>query len=356
MPVRGQRWRPTLEVLEDRQCPSALFPHLTIGHHGTPLLVANAAAAPDPWLPFVPLASRSDVSVYVYKQAWAPGLNRPVDLRLYVHYPPGFIPGRSDPRPALIFFHSGGWTAGDPTLWFPESLYFASRGMVTISVQYRLRAVDGGSYTDSIANAIADAKSAVRWVRKYAAALGVNPNQVAAAGDSAGGHVALATATVPGFDSEAGGPDAAISSSPNLILVAYPVADTVVDERLSPYAFLNGANLPPTLYLQGTADTWTPYDTAVRFCEKTNALAGHAVCEFVALAGAEHAFLGTARFYRPALLAMDQFLVAHGWLVGGRGDMAGIIQNAELVRRASFIQWARENGYTGNDLYPGGVW
>ena len=304
----------------------------------------------------MPVASRPGVAVYVYKRAWAPGLNQMVDLRVYIHYPPGFGPGRQAPRPALVFFHGGGWSAGDPMGWFPESLYFASLGLITISVQYRLLNVDGGATTDAVANAIADAKSAIRWVRKYAAALGVNPNAVAAGGDSAGGQLALATATVPGFDDEAGGPDATISASPDLLLVAYPVSDTVFDECLSPYAFVNGTNLPPTLYVQGTADTLTPFVTALNFCDKSNGLAGQPVCDLVAVPGAPHGFLGTPRFYRLALLAMDEFLLARGWLHGAPGFRAGTLVNAGLVKYVFYRLWSRENGYTADYFAPGGVW
>jgi acetyl esterase/lipase len=304
----------------------------------------------------VPVASGHGAQVYVYKQAWAPGLNREVDLRLYVHEPPGFEPGEQTPRPALVFFHGGGWTAGNPALWFPESLYFASRGCVTISVQYRLQSVDGGSFSEAVGNAVADAKSAIRWVRQYAALLGVNPNEVAAGGDSAGGQLALAAATVPGSDDEAGSPAAAISPAPDLLLVAYPASDTVFDERLSPYAFLSGTNLPPTLYLQGMNDTWTPLGMATSFCARANVLAGHVVCDLVAVPRAGHAFLGIPRFYRPALLAMDQFLTAHGWLSAGGLSRSEILQDAQLVHARYYLEWSRENGYRGDPSYPGGVW
>jgi acetyl esterase/lipase len=240
--------------------------------------------------------------------------------------------------------------------WFPESLHFASLGLITISVQYCQLSVDGGSTTDAVANAIADAKSAIRWVRKYAATLGVNPNEVAAGGDSAGGQLALATATVPGFDDETGGPDATISATPDLLLVAYPVADTAFDERLSPYAFVNGTNLPPTLFLQGTADTLTPFVTAMNFCDRSNALAGRTVCHLVAVPGACHGFLGTPRFYRLALLAMDEFLLANGWLHGGPGFRADTIGSARLVKYVFYRLWSCENGYTADYFDPGGVW
>ena len=46
------------------------------------------------------------------------------------------------------------------------------------------------------------AKSAVRWIRAHASDHGIDPDRLAAGGGSAGGHVAAATATVPGLDEE----------------------------------------------------------------------------------------------------------------------------------------------------------
>ena len=44
---------------------------------------------------------------------------------------------------------------------------------------------------------VQDAKSAVRWMRKNAATLGIDPDRIVAAGGSAGGHIAACTTLAP---------------------------------------------------------------------------------------------------------------------------------------------------------------
>ena len=45
-----------------------------------------------------------------------------------------------------------------------------------------------------------DAKSAIRWVRKKAALLCIDPQKIIASGGSACGHLAAATANIDAFD------------------------------------------------------------------------------------------------------------------------------------------------------------
>jgi hypothetical protein len=98
--------------------------------------------------------------------------------------------------PAVILFHGGGWFMGEPNAMYPHCIYFANRGMVAISAQYRL-SKDGNSLP---IEAVEDAKSAVRYVRSQAANLGIDPNRIAVGGASAGGHLAVCTALFDKFD------------------------------------------------------------------------------------------------------------------------------------------------------------
>ena len=92
----------------------------------------------------------------------------------------------SDQRPAMVFFHGGGWTSGGPTQFTQHSEYLATRGMVCIQVEYRLiKKGDSGPPIDCVH----DAKSAMRWVRVHAAELGIDPNRIGAGGGSAGGQL-----------------------------------------------------------------------------------------------------------------------------------------------------------------------
>src|SRR5690606_17083148 len=66
---------------------------------------------------------------------------------------------------------------------------------------------------------VIDAKAAMRWIRAHAAKLGIDPNRLAAAGGSAGGHLAAAVATLPDHDAA----DRSVSTVPNALALFNPV-------------------------------------------------------------------------------------------------------------------------------------
>src|SRR5689334_1523141 len=96
-------------------------------------------------------------------------------------------------RPAIIWVHGGSFSSGtskSPEL-VDESNYFSKEGYLNFSINYRLdpngcsAAAPTGSCLTAIRNAWHDAQAAVRYVRKNAAALGVDPNRIAIGGSSA---------------------------------------------------------------------------------------------------------------------------------------------------------------------------
>ncbi len=102
----------------------------------------------------------------------------------------------TDSRPAIIFFHGGGWNSGSIKQFYKQSQYLAEKGMVAISAEYRLKNKHGTTPNESVK----DAKSAMRWLRSHAEELGINPNMIAAGGGSAGGQIAAATGTETSID------------------------------------------------------------------------------------------------------------------------------------------------------------
>ena len=118
-------------------------------------------------------------------------------LRLYLVYPELATP--SERRPAVVFLHGGGWGAGNPDQWFPQCRYFALRGLVGVSVQYRLK-----SDTTTVAECVTDCKSAIRYLRRNAGGLGIDPEKIVVVGESAGGHLAAALGTIEGYDEPGG--------------------------------------------------------------------------------------------------------------------------------------------------------
>jgi arylsulfatase A-like enzyme/acetyl esterase/lipase len=249
-----------------------------------------------------------------------------VALQLHIFEPTS---GAKTNRPAIVFFFGGGWNNGSPVQFEQHCRHLAARGMVAITADYRVNSRHQVKPTVCLA----DAKSAVRWLRRNATRLGIDPNRIAAAGGSAGGHLAAATATVPGFDQP--GENLQISAVPNALvlfnpaLVLSPLAGVELQDfesrvgpermgtdprNLSPaHHVKRGA--PPTIIFHGRADTTVPFTTAEAF---TNAMktTGNR-CELVGYEGQGHGFFNYTRAdgrYAETLAATDKFLVSLGFL------------------------------------------
>ena len=241
-------------------------------------------------------------------------------LLLNVFSPKGHEP-KKDKRPAIVFFFGGGWNGGNPAQFQPHCEYLASRGMVAITADYRVKSRQGTSPFECVK----DGKSAVRWIRKNAKKLGVDPKRLAAGGGSAGGHVAAATGTVPGLEEE--GEDRSVSSKPDVLVLFNPVYDNgpkgyghsrVRDryKEISPMHNL-GKGTPPTIVFLGDKDSLIPVSTAEAYKKKME----DAGCrsELRVYAGQPHGFFNQGKkggYYQKTVLEMDKFLISLGWLKG----------------------------------------
>ena len=250
-----------------------------------------------------------------------------VSLPLHIFFPEGHKSGQS--LPAIIFFFGGGWRNGSPAQFEKHCTYLASRGMVAITAEYRVR---GRHKTKAIA-CFQDAKSAMRYVRSNAKRLGIDPNRIAAGGGSAGGHLAGALGTIGGLDDPAD--DLSVSAAPNalclfnpaLILASIPDAFPLPDgleERfgVSPTAFSPyhniGSNQPPAIIFHGDADTTIHHKSVELFTEKYKSLGNR--CELVTYQEQGHGFFNFGRGDNAMFIAtvteMDAFLRSLRYLQG----------------------------------------
>lgn len=244
----------------------------------------------------------------------------------------------ADNRPAIVFFFGGGWNGGTPGQFLPHCQHLTERGMVAISVDYRVKSRQGVLPQDCVT----DAKSAIRWVRANAARLGVDPNRIVAGGGSAGGHLAAATALVPGFEDDdnkgvSSIPNALILFNPAVVLAAVDGRSDLVDadeteninkrtdghaKEISPYHFIR-AGLPPSIIFHGTNDEAVPYAT-VQLFEKEMIAAGNR-CELKSYEGQPHGFFNpgrgqgerrveATRNYHKTLQELDAFLESLDYL------------------------------------------
>lgn len=258
----------------------------------------------------------SDATVEVFKVVDG------VELRLWILFPDGH--SGEDSSPAMVFFFGGGWTGGTPAHFERQARVLRSKGIVAVLADYRVLS----RHSAGPSRAVEDAKSAVRWVRSRAGELGIDPTRIGAAGGSSGGHLAAATATLPGFNSPA--EDLSVSSEPNAlvlfnpVVIVAPVADVwepptrmreLMDGPLTDLSPFHHArpDMPPTLILHGTQDEGVPFSTVVAFCEHVTEMG--AECAVVPYEGAGHGFFNRNPYYEPTLERALQFLDSLGWVL-----------------------------------------
>ncbi|MCW8808874.1 MAG: carboxylesterase family protein [Rhodanobacter sp.] len=119
-----------------------------------------------------------------------------------------WIPAHADGRklPVLVYFYGGGFVGGDGSEFRYDGASLASRGIVTVTVNYRL-GVFGFFALPALAQespqhaagnyGLLDQVAALRWVRANIASFGGDPAQVTIAGESAGSIAVSALMTSP---------------------------------------------------------------------------------------------------------------------------------------------------------------
>ena len=248
-------------------------------------------------------------TVVVYKHA------NGVDLRLFIEKPVDWKV--TNKRSAVVFFFGGGWIGGTPQQFVPQSEYFAKRGLVGIRVEYRtLPKYDKGPPV----LCCSDSKSAIRYVRLHAADLGIDPSRIAAAGGSAGGHLAALTALVPGLDDTKD--DLSVSCRPDALLLFNPVYDNSpgnyganrMGDRYREFSPAQNitSNAPPTIVFLGMADDLVPVSTAEHF-EAAMKRSGNR-CETFLYPAQKHGFFNREPYLTKTLIEADKFLQSLGWL------------------------------------------
>jgi formylglycine-generating enzyme required for sulfatase activity/acetyl esterase/lipase len=222
------------------------------------------------------------------------------ELSLHVFEPTGQPTAK---RPAIVFFHGGAWAIGNPDQFYYQCDYLAKRGLWAASAEYRLTAPGAGV---KIADIVLDAKDAVRYVRSHAGDLGVDPDRIAAAGGSAGGHLAAATAVAPEEN-----PPGAVSGKANLLVLFnpalfYPSAGkTVTLEQFT-------KDTPPAILFYGTKDDMLQYGMD---CLAQSQRLGFPL-RLLTAKDAGHSFFNDQPWRDSTLWEADRFLAHHGYLQG----------------------------------------
>ncbi|MBM3891530.1 MAG: alpha/beta hydrolase, partial [Verrucomicrobia bacterium] len=187
--------------------------------------------------------------------------------------------------PAVVIIHGGGWVGGKKNA--PREINIGTNlvlsGYVGFSIDYVLAKTNSPTWPQNLY----DCKTAVRWLRKNAGRLHIDPDHIGAIGGSAGGHLATMLAVA--------GPDAGldpkepygeyscqIQAAVDLYgpadLMTWPPRDSTPmmpakrSERPDLYKQATPAthadkNDPPILILHGTKDGTVPLDQSEKLAE-----------------------------------------------------------------------------------------
>lgn len=141
-------------------------------------------------------------------------LSEKLDLGMDIYYPKG--DDEQEFRPLLLLIHGGAFYNGSKiSKGYPEmARYFASRGYVVASINYRMgfwplsNSVDRAGY-----RAVQDANAAVRYLIHHADEFRIDTSKIFVAGSSAGAITALNLA----FMQEENRPEASLGKAPDFV-------------------------------------------------------------------------------------------------------------------------------------------
>lgn len=212
------------------------------------------------------------------------------------------------PHPAVVFVHGGGWTQGNRRSETLEVLLPAltAAGYTVFSADYRL------APQHPYPAAVDDVRRAIRFVIASAAAFRVDPQRIAVAGSSAGGHLASLVGTTPcPAQPLSQDPVVRVACTPRTVVNFFGPTDLRgvigLHPAVSQFLGVSGPGLervaaeaspithvgredPPQLLMHGTADAAVPLAQSQEFVEAA-ARAGM-TAHLVAIPGGGHGFRG----------------------------------------------------------------
>jgi acetyl esterase/lipase len=242
------------------------------------------------------------------------------DLRMNLYFPSGWR--KADRRPVIIFFFGGSCATGSPEQFASTAEYFATRGLVAASAEYRIESI----HHTRPQECAEDGKSAIRWLRMNAHRLGIDRTRVIAGGGSAGATIAAFAAYSSAFEPE--DEDASEPCKPDALVLINPAFD-FPDRGLTPEqaeaaksavgAFIKSWKItkggPPAILFFGTEDLLQ--EKAREFARQLTAAGTRA--EFYIAEGQRHGFFNrdhSSPWHIVVLRQIDLFLGSLGYLQG----------------------------------------
>ena len=255
-----------------------------------------------------------------------------LELTVHIFYDPANV--NKELKPAIAFFHGGGWAYGNPSEFFGACRRYASLGFVTFSFQYRLSIDKNGNVPHpqiTPIECVKDARSAMRWVRAHAREFNIDPKKIVGGGQSVGGHLVLSTAMIEEHNELTD--DLNVSPVPNAVLLYSGTVNTMEawcdmlmgKKREQIWSISPAHNvrkgLPPVAAFHGTDDDIVPLWTVLFFQNDMKKVGNH--FELNRYPGRKH-YLGdvdeqfvkqySRLFDEQVLLDTDKFLKHFGFM------------------------------------------
>ncbi|CAN5495551.1 alpha/beta hydrolase [soil metagenome] len=176
-----------------------------------------------------------------------------------------YLPKGNGPFPTVLLIHGGGWVSGSRTELAEHARRLNAKGLAAVSLDYRLAP---GSLWPAQRE---DCDLAAKWVRRHGKEHKLKTGRLAAAGESAGGHLSMWLAEMG--DVQAVG---SISGLHDLTLPMTPVGENfgIVQKVLGPnypkdikafsplLSYKKG--MPPVFFIHGKSDPLVPTEHATK--------------------------------------------------------------------------------------------
>lgn len=249
---------------------------------------------------------------YVYK--YSAGQPR----RMEVYFPPNHDPAKAK-APGMILFHGGAWLGGSLDEFRQTCAYFASRGLVCANAEYqmlKMTKAEAGKLPPGESHklvCVVDARSAILWFKQHAAEFGMDSDRIITGGASAGGHISALATMNPDLNDPADPKDMGAG------VVAYLWINPAFQGNDSKTPEIDimrhmKADLPPALVLFGELDGYKKNWGVVQ--AKWESLGAKTIELQIAPVQGHGFFSHFPDWNLAATIAMDRFLVKHGFLSG----------------------------------------
>ncbi|WP_282135149.1 alpha/beta hydrolase [Seonamhaeicola maritimus] len=244
-------------------------------------------------------------------------------LKLQIYNPSNFDAEKK--YPTIVFYFGGGWNGGSIYQFKDQALYFNSRGMIAVLVDYRVKSRHKTTPFESVK----DAKSAIRFLKSNASKYGIDINKIVASGGSAGGHLAAATSLLEGINETTD--DLSVSPKVNALVLFNPVIDNGPNPTAFEYERINRryqefspihnikTGAPPTIFFLGSKDKLIPVSTAYEYKNRMESV--NSKCEVFIYENQPHGFFNKGkqkgdRCYIETVRETDVFLESLGIIKG----------------------------------------